>query len=166
MFYLTQDYQTASTTTKKNCGKIQPFWLPRLFYGKCIFSFSIVMNKIENQKVIEELLSDFRKCINTNVHKLMSYIEKCDNGQFLLPDETVSMFSYYLLYLEQAKLYAAGLKYWYENYQNTLNLTKLFDDDVQLDECIRFIVEEANFSSIGKESRHYFISRFVFKRAD
>lgn len=66
--------------------------------------------------------------------------------------------SFSLSFLEKAKLYVAGIKFWYENYQNTLNLTRLFDDDVKLDECIRFIVEEANYSSIG---RNYAINQYL-----
>ena len=55
------------------------------------------------------------------------------------------------LHIEQAKLYVSGLKFWYENYQNTLNLKKIFDDDCSLKDCIKQIVEKTDYSSVGRK---------------
>ena len=51
----------------------------------------MMMSEINNQKIVETVISELRNSIGANIDKLMKYIGRYDNGQFPLPDETVGM---------------------------------------------------------------------------
>ena len=107
------------------------------------------MSKTCNQEVVKSLLDGLRNYINDQVDKLIKYIRECEDGQYLLSDELLSIFCIIFLYLERAKVYAAGLKFWYENYQNTANFLKHMKDMCTVDQWFAFCMYELNTSSLG-----------------
>ena len=45
-----------------------------------------------NQEVVKSLLDGLRNYINDQVDKLKKYIRECEDGQYLLSDELLSIF--------------------------------------------------------------------------
>ena len=56
------------------------------------------MSKTCHQEVVKSLLDGLRNYINDQVDKLIKYIRECEDGQYLLSDELLSIFvlSFYI----------------------------------------------------------------------
>lgn len=107
------------------------------------------MSKDNNQGVVKSLIDELRNYINAQVNKLNKYIQECEKGQSLLSDELLGMLYFSILYLERAKLYVSGLKFWYENYQNTKTFVKYMNEECTVDQWCKFCMYEINTSSLG-----------------
>ena len=54
------------------------------------------MSKIDKLEVVEGLIDELRTLINEKVGKLITIIEGCENGEFILSEELLSKF--YFIY--------------------------------------------------------------------